>query len=187
MNLATSLNFAVPIAVCRACLSFGVKEVGIKWPNDILVRGKKLSGILLNGASVTETEDQKGHFVAHLGVGINVNEDMTQNSEVSAIATSIASEMKMQVSREQFLATFFNILELDLLPLSWAKILVEYGKHDLLKGKLITIAPKQRESLEGQYQATAVRFSDKGYLVVKDKEGKELSLIAEEVMIRGDL
>ncbi len=62
----SGLSLATGIAVARALRDFGVAEVGLKWPNDVLWRGRKLGGILL------ESGGGPGAFFVVAGVGLNV-------------------------------------------------------------------------------------------------------------------
>lgn len=63
----STLPLVVAIAVCRALSRAGLKDHGIKWPNDILVDQKKLAGILVELQSAG-----RGPAVAVIGVGLNV-------------------------------------------------------------------------------------------------------------------
>lgn len=58
------LNFAISVATAKACHAAGVPDARVKWPNDVWIKGKKVSGMLVNfdGAA------------AIAGVGINVNQ-----------------------------------------------------------------------------------------------------------------
>jgi BirA family biotin operon repressor/biotin-[acetyl-CoA-carboxylase] ligase len=62
----SGLSLATGIAVARALRNFGVAEVGLKWPNDVLWHGRKLGGILL------ESGGGPGAFFVVAGVGLNV-------------------------------------------------------------------------------------------------------------------
>ena len=62
----SGLSLATGIAVARALRNFGVAEIGLKWPNDVWWRGRKLGGILL------ESGDGPRGFVVVAGVGLNV-------------------------------------------------------------------------------------------------------------------
>lgn len=62
----SGLSLATGIAVARALRQIGVAEVGLKWPNDVLWRGRKLGGVLL------ESGGKAGAFHVVAGVGLNV-------------------------------------------------------------------------------------------------------------------
>lgn len=69
------LSLAVGVAVCRAIQSLGVKGVSLKWPNDILVNGRKVGGILLEMLG-----DPVG--LCQVVVGIGINFAMPKNAEI---------------------------------------------------------------------------------------------------------
>ena len=64
----TALSLATGVAVCRSLQRLGIKDAGLKWPNDIVSNGKKLGGILLESRSETA-----GCSDVIIGIGINVN------------------------------------------------------------------------------------------------------------------
>lgn len=68
LQLAPQLTLLAAVALCRSLSRETGLEIGIKWPNDLLVQGRKISGILLESA----TEDERLRYVA-VGLGISVN------------------------------------------------------------------------------------------------------------------
>jgi BirA family biotin operon repressor/biotin-[acetyl-CoA-carboxylase] ligase len=79
------LPLAVPVAVAEACDDFAGTRCDIKWPNDIWIDGRKLSGILLEG------RPQEGWAV--IGIGLNVGTTRDEfPDELRATATSLAIE-----------------------------------------------------------------------------------------------
>jgi BirA family biotin operon repressor/biotin-[acetyl-CoA-carboxylase] ligase len=80
------LPLAVPVAVAEACDAFAGVRCGIKWPNDIWIDGRKLSGILLEG------RPQEGWAV--MGIGVNVGtraEEFPEELRDTATSLWIAS------------------------------------------------------------------------------------------------
>lgn len=76
------LSLTVGLAVYRALRSYGLVGLGLKWPNDVLVNGRKIAGILLELHG--DPADKCGVVI---GIGINVN--MLQAPEVDQIWTSL--------------------------------------------------------------------------------------------------
>ena len=94
------------LAVCDALRRAGV-DAGIKWPNDLLVDGRKIAGILTELAAETD----QVHWVV-VGVGVNVNareEDFPP--ELRGQATSILLERGQPAPRALFLAACLTLLE----------------------------------------------------------------------------
>ena len=80
-------------------------EVGIKEPNDIILNGKKLGGIL------TETKVIKGRVKClGIGIGININQEHFAK-EIESIATSIKKETNKTINAKEFIAEFCNQFE----------------------------------------------------------------------------
>ena len=166
------LPLAVPLAICIACGEEGV-DAKIKWPNDIWVGQRKLSGILIDA-------DLGGDGpVAMPGIGINVNSDPTVNPALVDTATSLRRELNRHVARERLLATICNQLErtiaLDPVALSG-----EYRSNSMIIGHQVTVSTASGES----YEAIAEGIADDGGLVVLLTEGSRRTLIAEDVSVR---
>src|SRR4030042_1586531 len=75
------------LAVVRAIKNVAGLDTRIKWPNDILINGKKVCGILIEN----EAKGGRGNF-AIIGIGINVNFDPLAFPEITEIGTSLSYE-----------------------------------------------------------------------------------------------
>ena len=76
----STLPLVVAVAVCRALGRSGLQEHGIKWPNDILVGGRKLAGILVELQSAGS-----GPALAIIGVGLNVRMPQAGETGLAAV------------------------------------------------------------------------------------------------------
>jgi len=89
----STLPLVVAVTVCRALDRAGLEGHGIKWPNDILINGKKLAGIL-----VELNSPGAGPALAVIGVGLNVRMPPPSHGEMSEMIdrpwTDLVSEMK---------------------------------------------------------------------------------------------
>ena len=88
--------------------NYGIK-LEIKEPNDIVIKNKKLGGILTQ----TSLEGEKVKYLV-VGIGINTNKE-NFSEDIKDIATSIKKEFNVEVDREVFIAEFCNILEKELI------------------------------------------------------------------------
>lgn len=98
------LSLVVGLAVVRAIQSLGIGGVGLKWPNDILLDGRKLAGILLE-----LTGDPADLCSVAIGIGINVN--MRAADAIDQPWTSLRASSGVAVDRNQLLSALSQELE----------------------------------------------------------------------------
>jgi len=104
---APGISLMTALALADAITALGVHDVRIKWPNDILIGGKKVAGIL------TELSADRGR-INHLvvGVGINVNQKVEDfPDEIRGTATSLRRVLKHKVCRVELLGKFLAFFE----------------------------------------------------------------------------
>ena len=110
-------------------------EARIKWPNDVLLGGKKIAGILIESAV-----DDSGRPFAIVGIGVNVNQTEFP-PEIADRASSLRLHGGRVISRAEFAATLLR--ELDrLLPTAtsdFPKILAEAGRRSAVLGEWIEL------------------------------------------------
>ena len=178
MKSVFKINLSLALACVSTAREFGAKDAMIKWPNDVWVNGKKISGYIV------DTSMMGKEFTCLVGVGLNVNEDMRKNEDpfFRENATSLMNEAGKPHSRYSVLASLCNNFE-SFLSLEMSRVLERYREKSLLLGKRIVIKPKRREDPEG-YEAEAIGLNDTGMLVVKLDDGKEKVISGEEVMVR---
>jgi len=107
MRQLEGLSLVVGLAVMRTLQAFGVKDVGLKWPNDVLVRGQKITGILLE--LVGDPAD-----VCHVVLGIGINVNMQLNDQVDQLWTSMRREAGAAVDRNRLVALLSQQLQHEL-------------------------------------------------------------------------
>lgn len=90
------LSLTAAVSVAETLIERNVVGVDIKWPNDVLVNGRKLSGILIESVSAGTNAPR---IVA--GIGVNLNHDSFP-AELSATATSLKVETGCAVSVDEF-------------------------------------------------------------------------------------
>ena len=135
---APQLTFLSVIAVARAVEKLTPLKTRIKWPNDLLIDGRKVAG-LLNEMSA---ETDKVNFVI-LGIGVNVNMSAEQfPEELRHPATSLALESGAKVDRTQFAKVMLQ--ELDslyavFLEKGYAPARREWLERSSLAGALVTV------------------------------------------------
>ena len=108
------LSLAVGLALVRALEAMGATGVGLKWPNDVLWRGRKLAGILIEMQG-----DALGPSAVVIGAGINVRLapalDARIGQPVADVETLLDTGATQAVDRNRLLATVLNALNTTLL------------------------------------------------------------------------
>lgn len=161
------LPLAVPVAVCTAVRDEGVDAL-VKWPNDIWVRGRKLSGMLI------DVEGEGESLTALPGIGINVTTEFRDFPELAPIATSIGAELGRAVGREALLARVCNQLEL-LLDCPRDVLLARYRTLSLVLGRQVEVTSRDGRAFVG----VAEDIEEDGALRVRSGRGTELVLAAD--------
>ena len=157
------LPLAVPVAVAEACDEFAGTRCGIKWPNDVWIDGRKLSGILLEG------RPQEGWAI--IGVGLNVGTTPEEfPDELRETATSLVIASGSDPGLEAVLAELLARLEARLADSADAT-LAAWRERDVLHGSRVRWAG-------GEGQAAGID-SDGSLLVETDSD--RVALDAGEV------
>jgi len=156
---ATPLPLAAAVAVGEACEALGAAEVAIKWPNDVLIGGRKVAGILVEG------RPQDGWAV--VGVGLNVT---AAPEELDATATSLHEGSGRPVTPASALAALLPALDARLAEPREAG-LAAWRARDALLGSAVRWAGGA---------GTAAGVSSAGDLLVDTPAGRE-ELSAGEV------
>ena len=131
------------LAVCRAIEPFVSPAIpSLKWPNDVLIDGRKVSGILLESIAT----DGSGSLV--LGVGINVNLDQSDfPAELRSSATSLRQEAGRPIDRTDVAVRFFKEFS-SLYPIAlepFDRALEEVHQRSFLVGKSVTLNHSGRQ------------------------------------------
>jgi BirA family transcriptional regulator, biotin operon repressor / biotin---[acetyl-CoA-carboxylase] ligase len=156
--------------VSGACLSrslrnIGVKDVGMKWPNDILVGSRKLSGILVEIGAPGQ---------AIVGVGINVRRSINHYDDNRI---SLEEVLDLRISSLDSLVSMF------LAELRSATLSTFDEVQSLVLGEIVTIGRQVRvhEKSGRHWSGFAVGVDDSGSLLVRDSHGRVLPQTVTEI------
>lgn len=172
------VTLVMGLAVARACRELYHLPVGIKWPNDVVIHGKKLCGILTE----LSAEMMSVNYVV-IGTGINVNVKEFPE-EIRKTATSIALELGHETGRAELIASCMEYFEVyyekfiqagDLSPL-----MEEYNELLLNRDQKVRVLEPGRE-----YTGTALGINQNGELLVVREDGSRTAVYAGEVSVRG--
>lgn len=174
MSDALSVTGCAAVAVSRACRKLYGSELLIKWVNDLYYNGRKVAGILTEGATNFETGQ-----VEYLIVGIGLNLTTPEEAfppEIRATAGALYSGGVAPYGRAK-LAT--AIAEELLNPNLRSEYLAEYRQRSMVTGHYITVTG------DGDpYSAFAERIDDHGQLEILLASGGRKTLRFGEVSIR---
>ena len=177
---ASMVTLVAALAVAKAIEALG-RDCGvhpfIKWPNDIVIRGKKVCGIL---TEMTMKNNQIGYII--VGIGVNVhNQEFPK--EIAHMASSLEMEFGTGVARERvtelILVAFEHYYKLFLQELNLSLLIEEYQQMSANKGRRVTVLDPA-----GQYEGTARGITNIGELIVDTSEGTKL-VSSGEVSVRG--
>lgn len=166
---AAEITFGAAVKLCRVIESVSGLKPGIKWVNDIFVGGKKLAGILAEGAGL----DLK---CAICGIGINLYHREFPG-ELADIATTLEGECGRRVDKELFAK---RLIEEFFKPEVREEMLEEYRSRSVVIGKRVEV----RKILGEIYSATVLEIADDGALVVERDGGVRERLISAEVSVK---
>lgn len=172
---APQMTLVAAVAVTRAIEDVTGLIPHIKWPNDILINGKKVTGIL------TELQaDPDAIKAIILGIGINVNQNETDfPPELETIATSLKMELGKPVNRAQLIAKILGYLE-DYTKLyethGFGPIKLLWEGYSNTAGKRIR-AVMLNETIEG----TALGISNEGMLELRMDDGSIRGIYSADI------
>lgn len=175
---ASSLTLVMGLAVAKAARGLTGRPVGIKWPNDVVMSGKKICGILTE----MRVLDAMPEYIT-IGVGINVNQKEFP-AELEDKATSLLLETGERQSRaamaartieyfEQYYEEFLKTQDLSLLRETYEALLLN-------KDQPVRILEKDRES-----RGIARGITETGELLVEEENGQIKKVLSGEVSVRG--
>jgi len=172
---APRLTFLSAVAVCRAITRCTGLQPTVKWPNDVLLRGAKVAGLLNEMSSETD----RVHYVV-LGIGVNLNMRQEQfPADLRYPATSLALASGRPISRLDFTRTLLQ--EIDALYQTYleqgsAPVFAAWTELCDLVGKLVHADCNQL-----QIEGTMIGLAEDGALLVRTATGKIESIYAGDV------
>jgi len=167
------ITLTTAVAVVRAVRRVAGLAPGIKWPNDLLLNGKKLGGILTE----METESDRIRHVV-VGLGLNVNNPGFP-PELAATATSMALATGRAFSRVNLLQAWleeFEALYGRFLNQGFAEILEEWKNSAVTLGKMVTVRQGPRE-----ISGLALDVAPDGALLLRTANGEMVRVTSGEI------
>lgn len=177
---ASKLTIVTGVAIAKTLHDEFNINVGIKWPNDLLIGNKKICGIL------TEAVTQKNKLEAVLvGVGIDVNvDDEDIPNKIKNIATSVKKETNIVFNRAAIMREFFRIFE-ELYEKfkegDFKEIVSEWRRFSSTTGNRVKVYKGGKALI-----ADAVGITNNGALIIEKDDGKLEKITSGECIIIDD-
>jgi len=185
------ITLAASIAVVSAVKRVTGIETGIKWPNDIILEGKKVCGILTE----MNSEMEKVNYLI-IGIGINVNhdkEDLSHDILHKAISLKMYNERVNNIeeinsgnfNRNELIKSILFEMEQKYSKIKKGltdEVIEEWKRYSVTLGKEIKIVTKNKE-----YIAMAEDITPEGKLTVRCKDGIIKEISSGEISVRGIL
>lgn len=147
----------------------------IKWPNDVLIKGKKVCGILIENGLRGNVVDY-----AVVGIGVNVNVNLAESPEIQPIATSLSDETGHEVSLLEILRHLLRDMESLYLALASGQTIYEEWRR-----RLVTLGKRVRvRSGETVEEGIAESVAPDGSLWLRRPDGSLSKIVVGDVTLR---
>jgi BirA family biotin operon repressor/biotin-[acetyl-CoA-carboxylase] ligase len=175
---APQLTFLSAVAVARAIeTSTGLKPE-IKWPNDVLLGGRKVAGLLNEMSAETD-----GINFVILGIGVNLNMAAVQfPTDLRTPATSLLLEQGRPVKRVQFAASMLHELDLlyaDFLKCGFDPVREEWQRRCNAKGRAVVVTDGGTDAVQGMFDG----IDGDGALLLRMPDGRVERILSGDVRV----
>lgn len=173
----TQLTVISATALRRAIKTVTGLSADIKWPNDLLLHGKKVAGIL---TEMSAEVDRVRHVI--LGIGLDVNQDANEFAhDLRHIATSLKIEAGEEVDRAGLAAEIIRELDVDYARVcarKFPEVADEWEAACVTIGKNVTVHMGER-----RFRGHAESLDDDGALLVRTEHGHLERVIGGDVIL----
>ena len=173
-SIYSNLTQYLCVKLCEVFEQYGVNPK-IKWPNDILINGKKISGILAEG--VIREGKLKGLI---LGFGVNLNTSIEVLSSIDKPATSLNIELNKDIDREDFLKTLtskFCLMYDEFIEKGFLLIKDDYIRRAEFLNKEVTV-----NVYDTPICGIVNGINDEGALLLSDKNNRKHILLIGDIL-----
>ena len=167
------LSLLTALAVAEAISAETGLDARIKWPNDIVISGRKVCGLLLE-----MTADEQCVYDVVAGVGVNVHQKAF-DEEIAHTASSLDLLGGKVYSRPALVRAFLRAFE-RMMEMDDAEMMRAYCARSATIGSRVQVI-----ALDGTYTGTAEGITDSGSLLVRDEAGVLREVLAADVSVRG--
>jgi BirA family biotin operon repressor/biotin-[acetyl-CoA-carboxylase] ligase len=172
---AQRLTMICALAIAEAIEGLTGLPAGLKWPNDIFIKGKKAGGILTEAGTMGGRLD----YIV-MGMGLNVNLSISAMPELRGIATSLSQELGRAVSRLELLWRILEGIETRYKSLMKGSL-----PHDEWAARLINLSCQvQVTTPQGVLVGWAEGVDADGALILRMSDGQRKPILVGDVTLR---
>ncbi len=166
------VSLQVGVIIAEVLRDHGYQEIGLKWPNDILLQGKKLGGILIE----TRSSASNGFFIV-IGFGLNTDLDNDTLSDIDQPVICLRQVPDIKICRQQLLVELISEIYLSIMNLDYQApvgLLERFSHFDSFQGRQVLVTT-HNETVAGLYQG----IQPTGQLSIKTAQGLQHYSAAE--------
>ena len=163
------LSVVSALSVIQVLQKYQISNLGLKWPNDVYVDGKKIAGILLEGVSTDKLE------CLIIGIGINVNQSVFEN-DLKIPAQSVRNCLDREIDLAKFRKEIFSNISDNLNKLTDGyDFYNEVIQYDYLKGKRVSAV------IAGEKKIVTVNGINRDYSLAVTSDDGDKNLESGEI------
>jgi len=169
------------VAAAETLLSLTPASVNIKWPNDILIGGRKVAGIL---TEISADMDRIHYVIVGLGVNVNIPAESFP-PEIRDSATSIFMETGRGYSRIRILQSYLESFEAHYETFNtegFEPVMNRWRQLTDVMGKRITV-----DLINRTYTGVVLDVDDDGFLILQDNKGALMKIVSGDVTLLNEV
>jgi len=170
--LSSRVNFLASLTLAHVLRELFQIDAAVKWPNDILVNGYKISGMI----SELEVEKDRVIFIS-IGLGINVNNDP---SPAEPMASSLKKITGREISKKMLLARFLDEFEKRLKKAEFENVIADWKTYTVTLGRRVKIVTHKEVS-----EGLAIDVEPDGALVLELADGSRKRIVYGDCFHQG--
>ena len=190
LSLVPELLMVAALACVDVTENYGLTS-GLKWPNDVQINGRKLAGVIAESkyeyqltGEWNSHQPAIGSVIAVIGIGLNVNLNPMDHTEISGISTSLSVELDRTVDRAEVFETLIHSVDRHYsYILSGGTVLPAWREKLTTLGREVTVAQGEPGSLP-ELNGLAMDVDSIGRLIVRDENQRDWPVSSGEVTIR---
>ena len=195
LSLVPELLMIAALACVDVTENYGLTS-GLKWPNDVQINGRKLAGVIAESvtgtgsanytvpSSISRSDSEPTGVIAVIGIGLNVNLNPVDHTEIRGISTSLSVELDRTVDRAEVFETLIHSVDRHYsYILSGGTVLPAWREKLTTLGREVTVAHNKSGSLP-ELNGLAMDVDSIGRLIVRDENQRDWPVSSGEVTIR---